>query len=115
MIIFFIVGLLLGAAAVAFALQNTAIVAVTFLGWQLEGSLSIVLALTILSGILIALLLTLPELISNYFQFRSLKKKYHAIEEELKKQRELTFFAKKQSPTPADISHIEHGAINDNV
>lgn len=111
MIIFFIIGLLLGAAAVVFALQNGAVVAITFLSWQLEGSLSIILALTVLTGILIALLLTLPELLTNYFQYRALKKNYAVLEEDLRKQKELTLFAKKQQPTSETIAHIEEGAI----
>lgn len=88
MIILFIIGILLGAVSVVFALQNGAMVAVTFLGWQIEGSLSVIIALSILSGILIALLLTLPELLSNYFQYRALKKKNDVLEEDLKKQKE---------------------------
>ena len=98
MIIFFILGLILGGVAVMFALQNSEVIAITFFQWQLEGSLSVILALSILAGILIALFLTIPELINNYIHFRSLKKKNAVLEEELRKQRELAVFAKKEVP-----------------
>jgi len=114
MIIFFILGALLGATAIIFAFQNSAVVSVIFLGWQIDGSLSVVLALSVLSGVLIALLLTLPELISSYFQYKALEKKNKILEEDLRKQKELTIFAKKDMPTESDISHIERGAIQNN-
>lgn len=112
MIIFFILGLTLGGIAVVFAFQNTELVTVSFLGWQLEGSLSVVLSLSVLTGIFIALLLTLPELISNYFAYRALRNRTKVLEEELRKQKELTLFAKKQTATDEVISDIEHGAIH---
>ncbi len=110
MIIFFIIGALLGGVAVIFAFQNIEMVSVSFLAWQINGSLSVVLALSVLAGIAIALLLTLPELITNYFQYRALQKKNKELEEELRKQKELTVFAAKHAPTAAEISHIENGA-----
>lgn len=111
MFIFFILGLVLGALAVIFAFQNSDIISVVFMGWQLDGSLSVILALSVLTGILIALLLTLPELINNYFQYRSLIKKNLELQDELRKQKELTLFAKKHAPTDTEISHIEEGSI----
>jgi putative membrane protein len=112
MIIFFILGLLLGGVAVIFALQNIGMVSIVFLGWQLEGSLAVVLSLSVLLGIVIALLLTLPELMSNYFQNRSLLNRNRELEEDLRKQKELTHFAKTNPPTPEAITHIEQGAIH---
>jgi uncharacterized integral membrane protein len=112
MIILFILGLVLGACAVFFALQNVTIVTVTFFSWQMTGPLSIVLLLTILSGALIVLLLLLPESVNGYFRYRKLQKTNVKLEEELRKQKELTAFAKTTNPTPADISKIERGAIN---
>lgn len=111
MIIFFILGLVLGALVVIFAFQNSDIISVAFMGWQLDGSLSIILALSVLTGILIAFLLTLPKLISNYFQYRSLRKKNEELQEELRKQKELTVFANKHAPTQTNISHIEESSI----
>lgn len=115
MIILFIVGLLLGAAAVIFALQNVAVITVTFFSWQLTGSLSLILLLTITSGILITIFLLLPEFINNYFRYKNLKKENKNLEEELRKQKELTVFAKHTPPTDEEISKIEHGAIDNTI
>jgi uncharacterized integral membrane protein len=88
MIIFFILGLLLGGISVLFAFQNSAIVAVTFLFWQVQGSLSVIIILSILMGILITLLLTVPELFTSFFQVRKLISKNKQLEDELRKQKE---------------------------
>lgn len=111
MIILFVIGLLLGAVAVIFALQNIDIITVTFFSWHLTGSLALILLLAITSGVLIAILLLLPEFVNNYFRYKNLKKEKEGLEEELRKQKELTVFAKHTSPTKEDISKIEHGAI----
>lgn len=113
MIIFFVIGLLLGVFAVIFALQNIAIITITFFSWQLTGSLALILLLAITSGILIAILLLLPEFVNNYFKYKNLQKENKKLEEELRKQKELTVFAKHTPPTEEEISKIEHGAIDD--
>ena len=112
MIILFVLGLLLGAVAVVFALQNIAVVTVTFFSWQLEGSLAVILLLAIISGILMCLLILLPGTIQTTLRLRALKKENAKINEELKKQKELTLFAKTTSPSPETITKIEDGAIS---
>jgi len=112
MIILFIVGLLLGIVSVIFALQNIAVVTISFFSYQITGSLSLILLLTIVSGVLIAILLLLPEFISNYFKYKNLKKENKDLAEELRKQKELTVFAKNTPPTEEEISKIEHGAVD---
>jgi uncharacterized integral membrane protein len=109
MIILFIVGLLLGAVAVIFTLQNIAVITVTFFSWHLTGSLALILFLTLIAGILITILLILPESINNYFRYKNLKKENERLEEELRKQKELTVFAKKVPPTEEIITKIEQG------
>lgn len=113
MIILFIVGLLLGVASVIFALQNIAEVTVYFFSWHLTGSLALILLLSVTAGILIAILLLLPEFINNHFKYKNLKKENKDLAEELRKQKELTVFAKKTPPTEEEISKIEHGAVDD--
>ncbi len=113
MLILFILGLLLGVVAVMFALQNVAVVTVTFFSWHLDGSLAAILLLSITAGILICLLILLPGSIKNSFKLRSLKKSIAKLEEELKKQKELTTFAKHDVPSPETIERIEHGAISE--
>ncbi len=112
MIIFFITGLLLGIAAVIFALQNVEVITVSFFSWELTGSLALILMLAIGSGLLASALLILPESIKNHFRYKSLKKENAKLADELKKQRELTVFAKHTPPTAEVIHKIEHGAID---
>jgi len=113
MIILFIIGLLLGAVSVIFALQNIDIITVTFFSWHLTGSLALILLLTIATGILITVLLVLPGSIRNYFRYKKLEKENRKLIEELRKQKELTVFAK---ITPIDqeaVASIDHGAMSD--
>jgi uncharacterized integral membrane protein len=112
MIILFIIGLLLGGISVIFALQNIAVITVTFFSWQLSGSLALILLLAMTSGVLITLLILLPEFIRNYFKYKNLKQENERLEEELRKQKELTVFAKHTPPTEAEISKIEDGVIH---
>ena len=112
MIILFILGLLLGGVAVIFALENATVITVTFFYWQFTGSLAIILIGAILAGILVTLLLLLPESINNYFKYKSLQKEIAKLKEELRKQKELTVFAKDTPPTASNISKIERGAVN---
>ena len=111
MIILFILGLLLGGVAVIFALQNVTLITVTFFQWQITGSLAIILMAAIFAGVVVTLLLLLPGSISNYFQYRRLVKKVERLEEELRKQKALTVFAKNTPPTSETIEHIEQGAV----
>lgn len=109
----FILGILLGVLAVIFTLQNVTAITVTFFAWHLTGSLAVILMLAILSGILITLLMILPQSIGNFFKYRRYEKEIRRLEEELRHQKELVVFAKKTPPTPDDIARIEHGAIED--
>jgi uncharacterized integral membrane protein len=111
MILPLILGIALGAASVVFALQNAANITVTFFTWQFEGSLSLILLLSVAMGILISLLIVLPESISKYFQYRSLKKENAKLAEELRKQKELTVFAKQTPATPEALAKLDQGVI----
>lgn len=113
MIILFILGLLLGAVAVVFSLQNVTLVTVSFFNWQIEGSLAVVLLLAITSGIVVCLLILLPGTIQTTLRFRALRKEKEKLEEELRKQKELTVFAKDVAPTREAINRIEDGAISE--
>lgn len=111
MIFSLILGIALGAAAVIFALQNVQVVTVTFFSWSFEGSLALVLIMTVLTGVLIALLMVVPETIANFFRHRSLQKANAKLEEDLRKQKELTVFAKQTPATASELAHIDKGAI----
>ena len=111
MLILFILGLLLGAVAVMFSLQNIAVVTVSFFNWQLQGSLAIILLLAIGAGVLVCLLLILPGTIQTSVRLRSLSRENTKLIEELRKHKELTTFAKQENPTKQTIDEIENGAI----
>ena len=106
MIIPLIFGVLLGATTVIFALQNTITISVTFFSWQLQGSLALVLMASVVAGMITALLLVLPESIGNYFKYKKLLKENAKLTEDLRKQKELTVFAKSAPYVPE-----EHGLI----
>ena len=111
MIILFIIGLLLGAVSVVFALENVATITVTFFQWQVTSSLAVILISAILVGMVIVSLLLIPGSIGRYFKDKKLKKEIQRLEEELRKQKELTVFAKNTPPSEEVIAHIEQSAI----
>lgn len=80
MIIFLIFGLILGALSVIFALQNIIPITVTFFAWQVEGSLSLILLLALLTGVIICGLLSIPEVIRNHIRFTTLKNQKKDLE-----------------------------------
>ena len=83
MIFFLLVGAILGALSVIFVLQNIVPITVTFLSWQIEGSLAVVLFLAMMSGVFVALLLILPGLIRDEFRYSKLRQEKKEVEDEL--------------------------------
>lgn len=73
--IFIILALLISIVAVVFALQNTAVVTVSFLLWSFEGSLALVLLGTLLVGVLISLLASTPGLVRGKWNTSRERKK----------------------------------------
>jgi uncharacterized integral membrane protein len=103
MIISLIFGVVLGAVLVIFVLQNVAAVTVSFLTWQITGSLALVLLASIISGVVITLLMILPGLIRDEFNLSGLKKQKKAIEDELAKSKSMLSDVVSQSPTTQTI------------
>jgi lipopolysaccharide assembly protein A len=83
MIIFLLLGLLLGGLTVVFALQNVTPVTVSFLSWEFEGSLALILVLAVVSGLLISSLLSLPTAIQRRLQISRLRNENLRLKEEL--------------------------------
>ncbi len=83
MIFFLIIGILLGIVSVIFVLQNTAVVTVAFLSWQMQGSLALVLFVAIVMGVLMTLLILLPSFIRDAFSLRVIRKQKRDLEEQL--------------------------------
>ncbi len=83
MFIFLILGLILGALIIIFALQNTALVAVTFLTWHFQGSLALILVLAVAAGAILCSFLSLPEVLRKRFLISKLQKKTTVLQDEL--------------------------------
>jgi uncharacterized integral membrane protein len=82
MILSLILGFLLGAAALLFALQNTGVVALTFLGWSFESSLALLTIIAFSSGVVVALLVSLPAAIKDGFRIMGLKRENKRLADE---------------------------------
>lgn len=88
MILSLFVGFVLGGAALLFALQNTQTAALTFMGWQFESSLAVLIIVAVISGILISILATLPSALNASFKIMSLKKENKRLVGEIESQQE---------------------------
>ncbi len=78
--IFLIIGLLVGGAAVVFILQNVVTISVHLFSWELQGSLALILIVAILTGAILSALSFLPDVFRNYFEITSLKKRIQKLE-----------------------------------
>lgn len=85
-----IIGFALGACTIIFALQNTAMVSLTFLSWNFESSLALVIILASLVGLLLGLLLSIPSIIHKSFQVRKLRKENKGLSDEAETLRQMT-------------------------
>lgn len=78
-----ILGFLLGAAALLFALQNTAVVALSFLGWQFQSSLALLILIAFATGVIVSLLVSIPAAVRDSFRIMGLKKENRRLSEQL--------------------------------
>lgn len=99
--IFIILALLIAIVAVVFAVQNTAMVTVSFLVWSFEGSLALVLLGTLLVGVLISLLASTPGLIRGKWNYSREKKKLAALVSERDN------FQKRADQAEKDVKELE--------
>jgi len=81
--VYLIVGLVIAIIAVIFALQNTMTITISFLAWELTGSLSLVLLVTLAIGVVIGLLVLSPSAIKNSLAVSSNRKRIGSLEKEL--------------------------------
>lgn len=102
MILSLIAGFVLGIAALLFAVQNIQAVALTFLNWQFETSLAVVVLTSILLGILISLLASLPSALSDHFRIKRLRKENEYLAEEVDAHRQAAQAAAPPTP-PATV------------
>lgn len=83
-----LLGFVLGAGAILFALQNPSIVALRFFGWQFESSLALLIILAVSAGALLGMLFSIPSLIRSGFRIRALKKENKVLFDENQSLRE---------------------------
>lgn len=83
MIFSLILGFVLGAAALLFALQNTEVVALTFMGWQFESSLALLVLASLAAGMLISILASLPSAVAAKFREMRLRSENRKLAEEV--------------------------------
>lgn len=95
--LFLILGIVLGIIAVLFVLQNTGLVTVVFASWQLEGSLALILILTLITGIVVTLLVLLPSFIEDALALSAARKTLRTLEKELEAAKVAVAEAEKKS------------------
>lgn len=91
-----IISIVIAIIAVIFALQNMAAVTVSFLFWNIHGSLALVLLITLGVGVLISILASLPGLVRGKWATSGQKKKLAALEVERNKYKQLAETAEKE-------------------
>ena len=76
-----IIAIVLAALTAVFAIQNSGVIAVTFLGWEWEASLALILIMTLGVGILVGYLAGLPSRVKKGSQLRQARKDLEGLEE----------------------------------
>lgn len=84
------IGFILGLTALIFAFQNNDVVSLTFMDWNFESSLAVVVILSLIAGVLISTLLTLPGSIARSIQMHSLKKENRSLKDLMLEKQETT-------------------------
>jgi uncharacterized integral membrane protein len=82
-ILLFVLGFVLGAGAIIFALQNTQVVALSFMGWQFESSLALLVIVILAVGMIVSMLAFLPSAISGSLRIMKLKRENKKLVQEL--------------------------------
>jgi len=84
-----ILALLLAILAVFFALQNTAVVTVALLAWNIHGSLALILLVSFCLGVVVSLLASLPSLLRRNRMIANQKQIIKNLEDSIKVEDEL--------------------------
>ena len=79
--LFIVLALVIAIALVLFALQNSAIVTVSFLLFHYSGSLALILVLVFASGLLAGILISLPSLLRKSADVREQKRRITQLEQ----------------------------------
>ncbi len=100
--IYLILALILAIIVTIFAIQNTEPIDVSFLTFELNGSLALVLLITLSLGIIIGILVSAPSSFRRRMEIGGLKKNVRQMEKDLTTAREATIV----STAPKAESHI---------
>lgn len=76
-----IIAIVLAAITALFAIQNSGVITVSFLGWEWDASLALILILTLGIGILVGYLAGLPASLRKGRQLRQVKRDLGALED----------------------------------
>ncbi len=76
-----IVAIALAALTAIFAIQNSGVIAVSFLGWEWEASMALILIVTLGVGILVGYLAGLPAKMKKGSQLRQTKRELENLED----------------------------------
>ena len=80
--IFFAIALVLALVVTVFAVQNNQPITISFLFWSIEGSLALVLMITLVLGIVIGVMLMLPGSVRTRLQVGGLRRTVRNLEDE---------------------------------
>jgi putative membrane protein len=81
--ILLIFGLAIAFLAILFAIQNTEVVSISFLFWETEGSLALILFIALAAGALITYLVTAPGQVRRRMNISSQRKQITDLERQL--------------------------------
>ncbi|OGS23769.1 MAG: hypothetical protein A2297_07135 [Elusimicrobia bacterium RIFOXYB2_FULL_48_7] len=85
MVTFLVLGIVIAAIIIVFAIQNPATVFITFIAWQLKCSLAIALLFMFILGAIFSLLLVLPVIIRKKLIASKLENKIREMENKIEK------------------------------
>jgi len=79
---FVILGVVIAATAILFALQNTVTTTIVFAIWRIEGSLALVLLLTLAVGFSVGILALIPTILQKNWKIANHKKRITELEKD---------------------------------
>lgn len=95
--IFLFFALIIAIIAILFAVQNNETTTVSFIAWDFEGSLALVLLVALAAGALISFFVSLPANIKARWTIRNQRKKLTELENSLGEQTEMLDIANKRN------------------
>ncbi|HIE32842.1 MAG TPA: LapA family protein [Thermodesulfobacteriaceae bacterium] len=95
---YLILAAIIGVLFAAFAIQNASPVAVKFLVWQFESSLAVVIILSLLAGMILIFLISLPGRLKRRKELFDKNRKINELEKQLNELKQKTGGSESSSP-----------------